>query len=206
MKTLNCPQCGDALNIYFKYSKLTSCPSCKSTLLLDDEAVSKFGEMNLLDAEQTLLKMHKPFSYEGLTFTPIGKIRYAYLLGFWEEWFVIDKGGKGFWISVDEGDFVKEEPLELETSLIQELMEKTYLSNTVSIQNKKYLISEKDQGICQGFEGEIPRSIQVGEVLQYLHLTALKGSEHITLEFEDGKYSAYKGQWLDAYDIEIEDV
>jgi len=201
IKLLNCTQCGTELNLHFKHSKLIQCPSCKSTLFLEDESVTNFGEKSSLSQETTLLQLNKEFNYKGWYFRPIGKIRYAYELGFWEEWFVLDKEGQESWISVDEGDFVIEKALELNVKEIIETMSKR-VGQTVKIQLQEYLISEKEQGVTQGFEGELARVIKPNTKLDYMHLTATKKNQHITLEKENGNYSAYIGEWIDAYKIE----
>ena len=200
---LNCPQCGDVLNMNIKYSKLTRCNSCKSTIFLEDDALKNLGLMNLLSDEPSPLKLQQKFRYEEKEYLPIGKIRYAYELGFWEEWFVIDSNEKPYWISVDEGNLILEKKYELEKSEIEQLIKKSRLSRTVTIQGKKYRITEKDEGICQGFEGELSRAIKIGTKLSYLHLTSLEDNWHITLEEEEGDYVAYIGRWLDIYELEL---
>jgi len=204
--TFNCPQCGDALALRFKYSKLTRCDSCQSTIFLEDETVLSLGQTTLLVDEPTLLSLHHPFVYEEKTFRPIGKIRYVYTLGFWEEWLVLNDEHKAFWISIDEGDMVIEEPLALGDEMIKTILTKKYLGAKVTINNKQYWVTEKAKGTCQGFEGELDRRVKVGEILEYMHLTARNGNEHITLEREGTDYSAYVGQWLDMYEVKVHDV
>ena len=104
--TYNCPQCGDALEIHFKYSKLVKCSSCNSSIFLEDNTVKLIGESSVLSPEPSLIELHKPFKLQAKTFTPLGKIRYAYGRGFWEEWFLKDERNQEFWLSIDEGDFV----------------------------------------------------------------------------------------------------
>ncbi|HIP51096.1 MAG TPA: DUF4178 domain-containing protein [Campylobacterales bacterium] len=204
-KAINCTQCGDALNLNFKYSKITQCPSCESTLFLKDESVLNFGKKSMLTDEETLLQLNEKFTYNDWSFRPIGKIRYVYALGFWEEWFVLNEKNESLWISVDEGNFVIEESLLLSEQEIKTIFDKEHVRNNVKINKKSYRITEKGKGICEGFTGELSRQIEVGEELHYLHLTALKENEHITLEKEGNSYSAYVGKWIDAYEIERED-
>jgi len=203
---LNCPQCGDALNINIKYSKLTRCNSCKSTIFLEDDAVKNLGLMNLLSDESSPLKLQQKFRYDKHEYLPIGKIRYAYELGFWEEWFVLDEKQNPSWISVDEGNLILEKSFGLQKSEIEELIKKSRLRRTVTVQGKKYRVTEKDEGICQGFEGELPRAIKFGTKLNYLHLSSLEENLHITLEEEEGEYMAYIGRWLDIYEMELNNV
>ena len=204
--TFNCPQCANALTLRFKYSKLTRCSSCQSTIFLEDETVLSLGKINLLSDEPTLLSLDTPFTYGKSSFLPIGKIRYAHTIGFWEEWFVLDKEDKGVWISVDEGDMLIEEPLDLDDEVIENILQHKKLGDDVKINNKHYRITEKEKGLCQGFEGEIDRKVTIGESLEYMHLTALHHTEHITLEKEGRVYGAYIGKWIDIYELKGEDA
>ena len=202
-KRLNCPQCGDVLNINIKYSKLTRCNSCKSTIFLEDDAIKNLGKMNLLSDEPSPLKLQQKFRYGEKEYFPMGKIRYSYELGFWEEWFVLDSQEKPYWISVDEGNLILEKRFDLPKNEIQWIIKESRLSSTVTIQGKRYRVTEKDEGICQGFDGELPRAIKVSTKLNYLHLSSLEENWHITLEEEEGEYMAYIGRWLDIYEMEL---
>jgi len=43
-KHMNCPQCGAALALYFKHTKLIQCESCKSSIFLENDAVQSAGD------------------------------------------------------------------------------------------------------------------------------------------------------------------
>ncbi|CAA6820380.1 MAG: Unknown protein [uncultured Sulfurovum sp.] len=193
--TYNCPQCGDQLSIYFKYSKLVKCQSCGSSIFLEDESVTKIGESSVLSSEPSLIKLHQPFKLQAKTFIPLGKIRYGYGRGFWEEWFLRDEKNQEFWLSVDEGDFV----LEAKNKLA--LPFKDFSQFTVGSRHGKYLVSEKGEGTCMGFEGELPENIHLGEKHQYIHLSQ-GGGNLVTLELSKTSSQTFKGKWVDPLDIE----
>ncbi|HIP51776.1 MAG TPA: DUF4178 domain-containing protein [Campylobacterales bacterium] len=194
--THNCPQCGDALEIHFQYSKLIKCSSCGSSIFLEDDAVKFIGKSSALSPEPSIIELHKPFKLQGKTFTPLGKIRYSYGRGFWEEWFLKDNGNQEFWLSIDEGDFV------LQTKVQLSLPFKPSSKFTVGGKYGNYLITEKGSGTCVGFEGELPEEILINEVHQYVHLSE-GGGNLITLEFTDGSSQTFKGKWIDPLDIEV---
>jgi len=138
--TKNCPQCGDALAIHFKYSKLVKCRSCGSSIFLEDDAVKLIGESAVLSPEPSLIQLHQPFNYRGHHYLPLGKIRYSYGRGFWEEWFLKDSRNKEYWLSIDEGDFVLQEKVKLS------LPSQQPSSFTIGTKYGKYLVTEKGQG------------------------------------------------------------
>lgn len=192
----NCPQCGDALAIHFKYSKLINCRSCNSTLFLEDESVKRIGQSATLSPEPSLIKLHRPFIFEKRRFTPLGKIRYSYGRGFWEEWFLKDEQNQPFWLSIDEGDFVLEEKINfsLPFNKNREFKVGQYLND--------YQITEIGEGVCVGFEGELPEAIKLNETHKYVHLSRGNG-ELMTLEFSDNETTTFKGHWIDPLAIEV---
>jgi len=196
-KSKNCPQCGDALEIHFKYSKLVKCHSCGSSIFLEDEIVKVIGESSILSPEPSLIELHTPFTYKNKSYLPLGKIRYSYGRGFWEEWFLKDENNKEFWLSIDEGDFVLEEKMQLSLPF------KASQKFTVGKAYGKYLLTEKGQGRCVGFEGELPKEIHFGEVHQYIHLSEGQG-KLLTIEFTNKLTETFKGAWIDPLEIKVQ--
>ena len=193
-KTINCPQCGDALDIYFKWTKLSQCSSCGSSIFLEDETVRHIGEQSTLSPEPSLLKLHDPIVIENKTYMPLGKIRYSYGRGFWEEWFLKGEGNREFWLSVDEGDFVLEEKTEMTLPF------KTPYGVRVGGKYGAYTVSERGEGRCVGFEGELPEMIEIGKTHYYLHLS--KGSGNlVTVEYGSEITQIFRGKWIDPMSI-----
>ncbi|CAA6806244.1 MAG: Unknown protein [uncultured Sulfurovum sp.] len=192
----NCPQCGDRLSIFFKYSKLIKCQSCNSSIFLEDESVKLIGESSVLSSEPSLIQLYQRFKLQGKTFIPLGKIRYDYGRGFWEEWFLNDERNKEFWLSIDEGDFVLEEKNKLSLPF------KDFSKFTVGSRHGKYIVTEKGEGTCIGFDGELAEEIKMGEKHQYIHLSQ-GGGNLVTLELTKTSSQTFKGKWIDPLDIEV---
>jgi len=192
----NCPQCGDVLARHFKYSKLIKCQSCGSSIFLEDDVVKLIGERSVLSEEPSLIEINSPFLYEGREYLPLGKIRFDYGRGFWEEWFLKDEDNQEFWLSIDEGDFV------LEQKIVMKLPFNSMREFKLGKKYNYYLITEKGEGVCVGFEGELPELISIGEKHQYVHLS--EGyNKLITVEFSEGSKEVFKGNWIDPLSIKV---
>ncbi len=198
-KTINCPQCGNELPLAFRHAKLTVCTYCDSTIFLEDEAVRLAGKQSVLSEIPSLLQLGTPFTYRKTQFSPVGKIRYAYELGFWEEWWALGNDGRGFWISIDEGDFAFEKPIELNTLDVPTLKDLS-LGQQLKLFGDEWQVTEIGTGKCEGYEGDLPEIIHIGEEVPYVHLSGMTG-QLITLEYVDETIHAYKGEWVDPFDI-----
>ncbi len=194
IKTINCPQCGYPLSPKFKYTKLIKCPSCKSDIFLDDEAARVAGKSSVIAQIPSLLEIYRDFEYDGARYTPVGRIRYRSGRFVWDEWWIVNEYGNGSWLSIDDGEYVLEEEIEFR----MDIPDPAGLKNTETING--WLITETGEAVCEGFEGELPEEISIGEKHRYIHLEKDNGSI-MTAEFFDGGKKLYSGRWLDPYRI-----
>ena len=194
-KRFNCPSCGYPLPVYFKYSKLVKCPSCGSNVFLEDDAVKLMGESSILSKEPSLLSLHTPIEVEGVEYTPIGHIRYKTGIYAWDEWWCISGKG-GYWISVDDGDYILEKEIEYS------LPTKNPDDFTLGREFGEWMVTEVGEGECEGFEGEIPDLILPGKKYRYAHLSKSDGSM-MTVEFDEEGAYLFIGKWIDPYEIKV---
>lgn len=197
-ETINCPQCGATLELKFQHTKITVCSHCDSTLFLADDAVKFAGQQSVLSENTSLIQMHQPFSYKKKSFMPVGKIRYTHDIGFWEEWWVVDNAGKGLWLSIDEGDFAFEDPITLDKKPPQ--FNDIRLGQNYTFFSMQWQVTEINTGICEGFTGELPELIRKDEEVPFIHLSGANRSL-MTLEYIFNTVRAFKGQWVDPFEI-----
>jgi len=195
LKTINCPQCGYPLPIYFAYAKLAQCESCGSSIFLDDESARLAGYSSVLAPESSLIKLNKAFEYDKKRYLPVGMIRYSYGRGFWEEWWLKSDDGGEYWLSVDEGDMVLDRLIPNEDK--PELFSSAKIGQKV---DEKWVITEIGTGECVGFSGSLPFIVTVGQKHKYIHLSGYKASLK-TLEVDPTGMRTYIGTWIDIFDI-----
>ena len=194
-KQLSCPQCGYAIPLYFKHIKLIQCASCKSTIFLEDKAVKLSGDSSVLAPEISLLELNTPFVFEQKSYLPLGKIRYSYGRGFWEEWWMKDTQNSEYWLSVDEGDVVFQQKAEVTYPDV--LFSRLRVGLVIS---DGWIVTELGTAICEGFAGSLPKKVAVDSNYSYAHLSG-KNAKLRTLEMVDGTLEVYEGKWISPFDI-----
>jgi hypothetical protein len=127
---------------------------------------------------------------------PVGKIRYSYGRGFWEEFFLKRDDKKEWWLSIDEGDFALEQKVDIKI-----LGDIDFDSLRVGRFIKDYMVTEMGSGKVEGFAGEIPEPIELGLTHNYIHLSGA-GSELLTIEYDTLGKELYQGNWIDPFLIE----
>jgi hypothetical protein len=125
----------------------------------------------------------------------IGRIRYQYDSGFWDEWLLLDTINpyEYWWLHEDEGDFTIfiENPQEMidnfyrydELNVGAEIQINAYLS--------KVFLCEKAEASVMGYEGEIPYPVRTGDKIDYVD--GFCEGKIVSLEFIAGKCYVYIG-------------
>lgn len=194
-KTINCPQCGASLPLYFAHAKLVQCEFCGSSIFLDDEEARLAGNSSVLAPEPSLIKLGMTFSYASKSYLPMGMIRYSYGRGFWEEWWVKDSSEDEYWLSVDEGDMVLEKRVanEYDTGVFDDIV----LGQALG---KEWVVTEIGIGTCEGFSGSLPKVITVGHKHKYFHLSGYNATLK-TVEISSEGMETFVGKWISPFEI-----
>ena len=193
-----CPNCGAELEARLQTTKLIACAYCDSNVFLEDDAVKLAGKQGVMADYPSLVQMHGNYRYRNWQFMAVGRARFDYGQGFWDEWWVMGGEGEGRWLSVDEGDFALEEPIEIEkTPSAFELVP----GRSVTIAGESLVVTEQGRATCIGVQGELPEALSVGDSYTYFHLSGVGGRLY-TLEIDRGRAACHRGEWMSPFEIE----
>lgn len=196
--SLECPSCGASVSVRIRFVKLAVCEHCGSMLFLRDDAVIHVGRKSMLTDIPSIFKVGGHYKYRNTRFEAVGRIQFDYGNGLWDEWWMVSNSNEGKWISVDEGDIVMEVPFELrgEFSDFSEI----HIDQKLKLDGRTLTVTEKDRATCIGMQGQLPEPMFPGKTHHYIHLGGAKGL-HYTLEYYNGQIKAFKGVWIDPYDV-----
>ena len=194
--SFQCPNCGAPLATKFRFTKLITCEYCDSSVLLDGAAAKVAGKQGVMADYPSLLQLQQNFRHESWTFQPVGRARFEYEHGFWDEWWVVS-GDDGKWVSVDEGDFAIQQSVELEQTPDVADLE---LGQHIQLLDQQLYVTERGHAVCIGMQGELPELISIGDEYDYLHLSGTEARLY-TLEIKQDQISCYEGFWLDPFEI-----
>jgi len=197
-RTFSCPNCGAELEALLRSTKLVACGYCDSNVFLEDDAVRLAGKQGVMADYPSLIRMRGHYRYRGWQFMAVGRARFDYGQGFWDEWWVMGGDGEGRWLSVDEGDFALEETVDVDkTPSAFELVP----GKKIRIGDEDLLVTEQGRALCIGVQGELPEALGVGDSYTYFHLSGVGGRLY-TLEVDRGRAALHRGHWLDPFAIE----
>ena len=99
---MNCPSCGAEIDSDHSLAQLIVCQYCNSAIVLDEKATRVAGKMAVLAQTPGPFYVGGGGSYRNRRFRVLGRVRYGYSKGFWDEWYVEFDGGTTAWISEDK--------------------------------------------------------------------------------------------------------
>ncbi len=196
MDSFQCENCGAEVERRIRSSKLVACTHCDTTLMLVDDVFRKAGEQGVMQDAPSLLKLGERVNIAGGTVTPVGQARFSYGRGWWDE-FWCDADGEMIWVSVDEGDYAVERPMDKDR---QPRRFAGKLGGQVTISGVKFTVTEAETGECIGLRGEFPEELRIGEKHLFYDLTGPRG-ELVTVEEWDDERTWFIGNWVDPWRI-----
>lgn len=165
-RSLSCPNCGGALTIESAFTTLIVCPFCGSSLFVHDTGVDITGKTAKLAQYPSRFGVSASGKIKGRDFSVLGRIRYQYDQGFWDEWFVQFADQKVGWVVEDEGDLtlVFKSKLTVPVPPFDQISAGAFLQ----LGDERVFVTEKGRGQVQGAEGQVAMTFPPGHWVQFV--------------------------------------
>ena len=197
---VNCPSCGYNLDVQGGFVHLVVCPSCSSAVILDEAATRIAGKMAVLAQTPSPFFIGASGTIRGHGFSVLGRYRYGWEQGYWDEWFLQLEDGTTAWVSEDADDLVFERCTEAEEISIP--YEQIQPGDWIPIGETPFHVDEKDIAVCEGGEGQLPHAVISGERVPFVDLSA--EGEIASIEFEEEGARIFRGQRLELSEITVD--
>ena len=165
-KSLNCPNCGGPIEVQSAYTTLVVCPYCGASLYIHDTGVDLTGKTAKLAQYPSRLALGAHGQIRGRGFRVLGRVRYQYEDGFWDEWNLQFDDNRIGWVEEDEGEFTLTYKRKL-TSPIPPF-EQVQVGSFLPLGSDRMFVSEKGQASVVGAEGELSQSSPPGRPIHYI--------------------------------------
>ncbi len=181
---------------------VTVCEYCESALILDEQGVRDSGRKSRLPQGFTRLYTGATGLVRNHRFRVLGRIRYSYGRGFWDEWAVELEGSGGVWITEDDHELALEQPGQRVP-----LGEFSAFSpgNKVQILGKEVVIEEIGEATCVAVEGSLPIPALPGETYRFADGTTPDGRYTVSIEWDEDTPMVHVGHWLNHETLQLDD-
>lgn len=196
--TLNCPSCGATLSIEHAYTKTVVCAYCDTVSSVIDKTLNPSGKIANLSEAPSIFKIGASGSISGKHFEVLGRLRYSYDSGFWDEWYLKFDNGKAGWLTEEEGEctlFYKA-PILGETDVENIKVAKRSLINGTLV-----FITEIQSASISGGEGQLNYAIAPGAKVE--HIEGTVNGELYSVEIWENELEVHKGSAINYDDIII---
>jgi hypothetical protein len=195
----NCPKCGYGLGEDLGRYRMLNCPSCGTSLFLQDDRLTLAGDLGVMHDAPLLFGLGDEVRIGGRSYHVVGHARYSYGRGTWDEFWAPDRGSDGVWISVDEGDVVVQVP---QSRDLPDLTAPPELGSRFSFRHETFMVSEAEEATCVALRGNFPELLRLGERFRFVNATDESGAL-LSVECGEDSVNWYLGQWVDPFDVKV---
>ncbi len=202
-QTISCPSCGASYDIHNPGVIMVSCEYCGNAVYWDEEKVQDAGKQAHVPEGFSRLYRGAAGSLLHKRFVVLGRARYSFGHGFWDEWYLEMNDGSMAWLIEDNHELALETELpDIKIGPIESFQP----GQVLEMADKQYHIQEVGQAECVGVEGALPKHLEVGEKYPYVDASSLDGRYTLSIEFDDDEEPAvYAGHWLKYSSLQLDE-
>jgi hypothetical protein len=151
--SLSCPSCGAPLPIENRFVRMVACKYCDTVSEVTDEGLDPTGKTAKLAPLPTIFRIGQRGTLRGRPFEVLGRVRYSYDEGAWDEWYLAFADGEIGWLEEEEGEYLlaKGERLRDEVPAF----EAARVGSRISVNGHPLFITERCRARIAGAEGQL---------------------------------------------------
>ena len=209
MLDTNCPNCGAPLQFRSAALAVKVCDYCRSTIVRRGEALENVGKAAEVPDDVSPVQLgvrgRDGANGQGAPFEVVGRVRWGYADGAWNEWCLSYGDGSYGWLGEASGRWMllREAPASVfGGDAVARLATGQPVEPGMSawIAELEYIASDIQQVSCIGAEGELPYPTPIGTKAVSVDLQRGDGRT-ASLQTDGGHISAYAGRYVTLADI-----
>ena len=202
----NCPNCGALIGTGVPGLPVVTCGFCNSLLSKAGDQLSKVGEAGRVPFDVSPIQIGTRLTVGGARGEIVGRERWAYDGGFWNEWLLQFPNGDTFWVAEETGKYMvmKEiEPSAEDIANIEGLQRKANggMGQRVWIDGTPHFVSDIKRVRCVAVEGSLPHIIPAQQGRFSIDLRTKKGNV-VTYQKDRDGHSLWRGAYYRLQDLE----
>lgn len=203
MQEMTCQNCGAALEVENQFIRSVTCAFCGTSYVVSGGSqLDKQGQSVSLADYPSRLSVGARGTIKGREFVVLGRIRYRYEAGFWEEWQINwEDGSPPDWLEEDEGLWTLYTGGRIRAAL--PAYSEVSVGSSVSVNNRSIFVIEKRRGEVVGSEGQFAAVFPISGEFGYV--TGTDGEQRVSVNYWKDEIELSLGEELTHNDIKIRD-
>ena len=198
--TVQCPSCGSPVELAHRNVKIVQCSACDTVSAIDKDGVDPLGKTATLTDFFSALTIGAIATVQGRRFQALGRLRFEYADGYWDEWYLYFDDGSDAWLVEDEGELTLVNPVPVPGQPPHPSTLRA--GETFELPGHTVYVTEVGQAKIVGMEGQIPRGHFIGLTMDYLDATS--NGQSFMLEFTNSEVECFVGHDIAFDDIQLE--
>ncbi|ARS29247.1 DUF4178 domain-containing protein [Sphingomonas sp. KC8] len=205
MLITNCPNCGAEVTFRSPALPIKVCDYCHTAVMRIEDGVRDMGKIAVLPYDISPVQIGTRGQVDGQNFDIIGRVRWGWGDGFWNEWLMLFADGAHGWLGEAMGDFMylrEQDVAKLRSKLLRGLVAGGTASpgDEGQEQGVVYKVVDQRQATCVGSEGELPFTAPANWTVYNVDLRS-SGGECASFQRDGDTSSVYIGRYVTLADV-----
>ena len=198
--SLKCPSCGGPLPIEHRFVRMVACAYCGTTSEITDEGLNPTGKFAKLVPLPTRFQVGLAGKLRGRPFQVLGRVRYQYDEGVWDEWYLAFDDGQPAWLEEDEGELILSQVERLRDPAPP--FEQARVGAQFPVNGVAFFVTERCRAKVAGAEGQLFFRAIPGKPVNFLDGNI--GGRVAFLEYTEDGIEFGVGEPIARHEIELE--
>lgn len=197
---ITCPSCGAAVPIRSAALVYAVCGYCQTLLRREGLAAADIGRVAALPEDISPIQLRSRGRWNGIGFTVVGRVRWDWQDGQWNEWLLLPDRGDHWWLGEGAGTWLIT-AARRDLHNLGALHARWQPGMAVRVDNTDYVCADVREARCLGGEGDLPFKPLPDETLRNADFRSSAG---LGLSFQrhgQDELSAWAGQWCRPADL-----
>lgn len=201
-RSVQCPSCGSPIPLRHRNVLMVTCSACDTVSAIEKDGVDPLGKTATLTDFMSALTVGTVASVHGRRFQALGRVRFEYEDGYWDEWYLAFDDGTDGWLEEDEGELALVSQIPVEG--MPPHPNQVRAGQRVTWGTQSLYVMETGSATLVGMEGQLPRGHFVGLTMDYLDGTM--DGQVVMLEFMPNEVECFVGTKIDFDDLIVENT
>ena len=207
---VNCPNCGAEIVFRSPALPVRVCDYCQTSVLRIDEGVRAMGKAAVLPFDVSPIRIGTRGTYDGKSFDVIGRVRWGWTAGSWNEWLLLFADGSHGWLGDAMGQFsvLRERALEdIDDRAIRALARGDFVpvGTGAQIGGEAFVVADNREARCIAAEGELPFVAPAGWTVRSVDFRSASGAA-ATFQRDKEESSFYTGRYVTLAELQPRDL
>jgi hypothetical protein len=202
-RAAECPGCGAPLRFAWSSAVQTACPYCHSIIVRHDVDLERVGEAADLPPDASPIQIGTEGQFDSKSFWVVGRIRYAWAQGNWNEWHIAFNDGTNGWLADAQLTYAVSFLRPNEAPAVQP--DALRAGQVFSFENHNYVLTTLTRASYVGFEGDLPFTTAGKQDMLFADLRT-EDAHFATLDFSESQPVLYLGRELPYDELKLKNV